>query len=85
MLTGHWLRCDRTLERSTDRTLKSSVRSTPVRFQRRESVTGRVRSVLTGPWGFSVRSSHFITGLQVELIGVSGQHDRSVRSPRRST
>jgi hypothetical protein len=69
MLTGRWLRCDRTLaagsgqfilstdcvrcdqtlERSSDRTLRGSIRSTPVRFQRRESVTG--------PWGFSVRSS----------------------------
>ena len=57
ILSTDCIRCDRTLERSSDRTLKGSIRSTPVRFQRRESATGRVRSVLTGPWGFSVRSS----------------------------
>ena len=128
MLTGRWLRCDRTLaagsgqfiwsrdcvwcdqtlERSCDRTLRGSVRSTPVRFQRRESATGHVRSVLTGPWGFSVRSSLvrvlcdrtrpvsadwtlpasgqlIFTGSRVELTGASSQHDRSVRSPRRSS
>ena len=69
MLTGRWLRCDRTLaagsgqfissrdyvrcdrtlEWLSDWTLRGSVRSTPVRFQRRESTIGHVWSVLTGP------------------------------------
>ena len=40
--------CDRTLEGHCDRTLRASVRSTPVRFQREKITTGRVWSVLTG-------------------------------------
>ena len=95
ILTGRWLRFDRTLAQGPvsafdqvecvwhDRTLRVSVRSTPVRFQRGKITTERIQSVLIGCW---LASGHTVNiGVQGELTGVSGQHDWSVWSPRRGT
>ena len=81
ILTGRWFWVDRTLAQSPvssfdqgycvwfDRTLRGSVRSTPVRFQRGEITTGRVRSVLIRRWPASGHTVN--TGVQGELTGAS--------------
>ena len=76
------LQCDRTLGNIRS-ALTGRVRSTLVRFQRGKITTGHVRSVLTGHWPASGHTEN--TGVRGVLTGVSGQHDRSVRSPRRGT
>ena len=87
ILTELWLRSDQTLAQSLvssfdqgeiiwcNRTLSTSVRSTPVRFQRGKIMTRHCpafdHNLNTRVWG--------------ELTGASGQHDQSVQSPRRGT
>ena len=67
---GELVQFDRTLERSSDRTLRASVRSTPVRFQRWKIMTGLVRLVLTGRC--PAFGHYFNTGVRGELTGESG-------------
>ena len=75
--------CDRTRPFSTDQTMGVhrlvEYTKVPVRdiYDRTCSVSGDRTLTASG--------QHLNTGVRVELTGASGQHDRSVRSPRRGT
>ena len=111
MLTGRWLRCDRTLapvrpdtkrqrlvdsskvpvKGIYDRTRSISTDRT-LRVQRPvESSKGPVRvscdqtRPVSGDRTLPASGQYIFTGSRVELTGASGQHDRSVRSPRRGS